>query len=74
MKSAACTAFILTPVQRTAPWYTFPCLGSMPESGFMATSASIYSETKPRDFITKNLKEKDEFTENINAIDNTVSN
>lgn len=46
----------------------------MPESGFMATSASIYSEMKPRDFITKNLKEKDEFTENINAIDNTVSN
>lgn len=46
----------------------------MPESGFMAMSVSTYSEMKPRDFITKNLKEKDELTENINAIGNTVSN
>lgn len=40
----------------------------------MALSVSTYCEMKPRDFIIKNFKKENQFTENINAVGNTVSN
>lgn len=31
VKSAACTAFIITPIWRIDSWYSFSCLGSLPK-------------------------------------------